>query len=90
MCMSPFLNKLLTIHLLIQKKANGIVFDNDTKECYDRIMSGVALETLQRLVYSKEYVCMLGLLCAHMQHHICTGFGVSDDTYMTGRNNKCL
>jgi hypothetical protein len=24
---------------------------------------------------------MLGLLWAHMQHHICTGFGVSKETY---------
>jgi hypothetical protein len=26
-CISPILNKLLTIQLLIQKKVNGIVFD---------------------------------------------------------------
>jgi hypothetical protein len=26
-------------------------------------------------------VCMLGLLWAQMQHHICTGFGGSKDTY---------
>jgi hypothetical protein len=30
-CISPVLNKLLTIQLLIQKKTNGIVFDNDAK-----------------------------------------------------------
>jgi hypothetical protein len=30
-CISPILNKLLTIQLLIQKKVNGIVFDNDAK-----------------------------------------------------------
>jgi hypothetical protein len=30
-CISAILNKLLKIQLLIQKKVNGIVFDNDAK-----------------------------------------------------------
>jgi hypothetical protein len=30
-CITPVLNKLLTVQLLIQKKTNGIVFDNDAK-----------------------------------------------------------
>jgi hypothetical protein len=29
--MTPVLNKLLKIQILIQKKVKGIVFDNDTK-----------------------------------------------------------
>jgi hypothetical protein len=79
-CISPILNKLLTIQLLIQKKVNGIVFDNDAKLCYDRITSGVSLATLWRLVYSRNSVRMLVLLWAQIQHHIYTGFGVSKDT----------
>jgi hypothetical protein len=79
--MSPVPSKMFTIQLLIQKKVNGIVFDNDTKRCYDRIASGVALETLRRMGYSIESVRMLGLLWAQIKHHICTGFGVSEDTY---------
>jgi hypothetical protein len=75
------LNKLLTIQLLIQKKTNGIVFDNNTKGCYDRIISGISLATHRRLGYSEESVRMLGHLWAQMQHHICTGFGVSETTY---------
>jgi hypothetical protein len=71
----------LKIQLLIQKKVNGIVFDNDTKGCYDRIINGISLATLRRLGYSMNSVRMLGLLWAHMQHHICTGVGVSKDTY---------
>jgi hypothetical protein len=80
-CISPIFNKLLTIQLLIQKKVNGIVFDNDAKGCYDRIINGVSLETLRRLGYSRNSVRMLGLLWAQIQHRICTGFGVSKDTY---------
>jgi hypothetical protein len=80
-CMTPVLNKLLTVQLLIQKRTEGIVFDNDAKGCYDRIISGVALASLRRLGYSNEYVKMLGLLWAHMEHHVCTGFGLSDKTY---------
>jgi hypothetical protein len=79
-CISPILNKLLTIQLLIQKKVNGIVFDNYAKGCYDKIISGVSLATLWRLGYSRNSVRMSGLLWAQMQHHICTGFGVSKDT----------
>jgi hypothetical protein len=45
-CLTPVLNKLLTVQLLIQKKTNGIVFDNDAKGCYDRIVSGIALAAL--------------------------------------------
>jgi hypothetical protein len=71
-CISPVLNKLLTIQLLIQKKRNGIVFDNDAKGCYDCIVSGISLATLRRLGYSKESVWILGLLWTQMQHHICT------------------
>jgi hypothetical protein len=42
-CMTPVLNKLLKIKILKQKKIEGIVFDNDAKGCYDRIISGIAL-----------------------------------------------
>jgi hypothetical protein len=79
-CMTPVLNKLLTVQLLIQKRTEGIVFDNDAKGCYDRIISGVGLASLRRLGYSKESVKLLGLLWAQMEHHVCTSFGVSDKT----------
>jgi hypothetical protein len=71
----------LTVQLLIQKRTEGILFDNDAKDCYDRIISIVALAALHRLGYSKESVKMLGLLWAHMEHHVCSGFIVSDKTY---------
>jgi hypothetical protein len=48
MCLTPILNKLLTVQLLIQKKTNGIVFDNGEKGCYDRIVSGIALAIIWR------------------------------------------
>jgi hypothetical protein len=81
MCMTPTLNKLLTIQLLIQKKMEGIVFDNDEKGCYDRIISGIDLECLKRIGYSNISVRMLGLLWAQLEHHIATGYGMSDKTY---------
>jgi hypothetical protein len=80
-CISPVLNKLIMIQLLIQKKKNGIVFDNDAKGFYDRILNRISLATLRRLGYSKESVWMLGILWAQMQHHTCTWFGVSETTY---------
>jgi hypothetical protein len=80
-CMTPVLNKLLTVQLLIQKRTEGIVFNNDVKGCYDRIISGVALASLRRLGYLKESFKLLGLLWAQTEHHVCTGFGVSDKTY---------
>jgi hypothetical protein len=80
-CMTPVLNKLLTVQLLIQKRTEDIIFDNDVKGCYDRIIRGVALASLRRLGYSKESVKMLGLLWSQMEHHVCTGFGISDKTY---------
>jgi hypothetical protein len=80
-CISPILNKLLTIQILIQKRTNGIVFDNDAKGCYDRIISGIALLSIRRLGYSKNSVKMLGKLWEHLEHHISTDFGVSDISY---------
>jgi hypothetical protein len=80
-CLTPVLNKLLTVHHLIQKKTNGIVFDNDAKGCYDRIVSGIALSTLRRIGYFKNSVRMLGLLWAQLEHHVATGSGVSDASY---------
>jgi hypothetical protein len=80
-CISPILNKLLTIQILIQKKTNGIVFDNDAKGCYDRIISGIALLSIRCLGYSKNSVKMLGKLWEQLEHHISTGFGVSDISY---------
>jgi hypothetical protein len=56
MCFTPVLNKLLTIQILIQKKVDGIVFDNDAKGCYDRIISGIALACLKRIGYSRNSV----------------------------------
>jgi hypothetical protein len=86
-CMNPVLNKLLTVKLLIQKRTEGIIFDNDAKFCYDRIISGVSLASLRRLRYSKESVKMLGLLWAQIEHHVCTGFGVSEKIWI---NHKKL
>jgi hypothetical protein len=86
-CMTPVLNTFLTAQLLIQKRTEGIVFDNDAKGCYDRIISGVALASLRRMGYSKESVKMLGLLWDQMEHHVCTGFGVSDKTYGSTTKN---
>jgi hypothetical protein len=80
-CMTPVINKLLTIQILTQKKVEGIVFDNDAKGCYNMIISGIALICLKRIGYSSNYVRMLGLLWAQLEHHIETGYGVSDKTY---------
>jgi hypothetical protein len=80
-CMTPVLNKLLTVQLLIQKRTEGIVFDNNENGCYNIIISRVALASLRILGYSKESVKMLGLLWAHMEHHIYTCFGASDKKY---------
>jgi hypothetical protein len=80
-CMMPTLNKLLPIQLLIQKKVEGIVFDNDAKWCHGRIISGITLACLKRIGYSKNSVRMLGLLWAKLEHHIAIGYGVSDKTY---------
>jgi hypothetical protein len=80
-CLTPVLNKLLTVQLLIQKKMNEIVFDNDAKGCYELIVSGIALAALRRIRYSKNSVRMLGLLWAQLEHHVATGFGVSDASY---------
>jgi hypothetical protein len=79
--MTPVLNKLLTIQLFIQKKVEGIVFDNNAKGCYDRIISGIVLACLKRIGYSNNSVRMIGLLWAQLEHHIATGYGVSDKTY---------
>jgi hypothetical protein len=57
-CLTPVMKKLLAVQLLIQKKTNGIVFDNDRKVCYDRIVSGIALAALQRIGYSKKFMRM--------------------------------
>jgi hypothetical protein len=82
-CMTSVLNKLLTVQLLIQKRTEGIVFDNDAKGCYYKIISGVTLASLRHLGYSKESVKLLGLLWAQMEYHVCTGFGVSDKKYVS-------
>jgi hypothetical protein len=55
-CMTPVINKLLTIKIIIQKKVEGIVFDNDAKGCYDRIISGIAITCLKRIGYSSNSV----------------------------------
>jgi hypothetical protein len=68
MCISPILNKLFTIQILIQKQTNGIIFDNDAKGCYDTIISGIG--------YSKNYVPMLRKLWEQLEHHISTGYGI--------------
>jgi hypothetical protein len=71
--MSPVLNKLLKNQLLIKNKVEGIVFDNDRKGCYDRIISGIALACLKRIGYSNSSVHMIGLLWAQFERHIATG-----------------
>jgi hypothetical protein len=55
-CMTPMLNKFLTIQIIIEKKVEWIVFDNDDKGFYDRIISGIALACLKRMGYSSNSV----------------------------------
>jgi hypothetical protein len=69
-CMTPVLNTLLTVQLLIKKQPSGIVFDKDTKGCYDRIISGIALLCLHQIGYSENSVKLLGSLWAHLEHHV--------------------
>jgi hypothetical protein len=45
--LTPVLNKLLTVHALIQKRTERIVFDNHAKGCYERIISGIELACLK-------------------------------------------
>jgi hypothetical protein len=78
---SPILNKLLTIQILIQKRTNCIMFYNYAKGCYDWIISGIALLSIRCLGYSKNLVNMLGKLWGQLEHHIRIGFGVSDISY---------
>jgi hypothetical protein len=80
-CISPILNKLITIQILIQKRKNGIIFDNDAKRCYDRIIISISLATVRRLGYSKKSVRMLGKIWEQLEHHISTGYGISENTY---------
>jgi hypothetical protein len=80
-CISPILNKLLTIKILIQKRTNRIIFDNDAKGCYDKIISGISLASVRRLGYSKNSVRMLGKLWEQLEHHISMGYGISEATH---------
>jgi hypothetical protein len=57
------------------------VFDNDAKGCYDQIIIGIALLSIIRLGYSKNSVKMLGKLWEQLEHHMNTGFRVSDISY---------
>jgi hypothetical protein len=77
----------LTVKLLIQKRTEGIVFENDAKGCYDRIISGIALACLKRIGYSQKSVRMLGFLWSQLEHHVCTGCGVLDVTYRSSLDN---
>jgi hypothetical protein len=78
---SNILSKLLKIQILIQKRKNGIVFDNDAKGCYDRIINGITLLSIRRLGYSKTSVHMLGKLWKKLEHHMNTGVLISDISY---------
>jgi hypothetical protein len=72
-CMTPVLNKLLTVTLLIQKRTEGIVFDNYAKGLYGRTISGIALACLKRIRYSHRSGIMIGLLWSQLEHHVFTG-----------------
>jgi hypothetical protein len=48
-CITLLLKQFLTIQIIIQKKVEGIVFDNDAKGCYDRIIIGITLAYLKRI-----------------------------------------
>jgi hypothetical protein len=48
-CLTPLLNNLLTVQLLIQNKTSRIVFDNDARVCYYGIVSDIALAVLRGL-----------------------------------------
>jgi hypothetical protein len=68
-CMTPVLNKLLMVQLLIKKRTAGIVFDMPMG-CYDIIISGIVLAALMRIGYTKNSVNILGRLWAELEHHI--------------------
>jgi hypothetical protein len=86
-CISPILNKPITIQILFQKRTNQIVFDNDAKGCYNRIIRGIFLASVRRLGYSKNSVRMLGKLWEQLEHHISRGYGISEATYSSTVDN---
>jgi hypothetical protein len=53
--------------------------DNEASSA--KIVSGIVLAALRRIGYSKNSMQMLGLLWAQLEHHVATGFGVSDVSY---------
>jgi hypothetical protein len=79
--MTPVLNKLLKIQLIIQKKVEWMVFGNDTTWCYDRMISGIVMMCLKRIGYSSNSVRMIGLLWAQVEHPLATGYEVSHTIY---------
>jgi hypothetical protein len=58
----------------------GTVFDNYVKGCYSIIISGVALAAIRRLGNSNNSINLICRLWAKLEHHVYTGYGVSDKT----------
>jgi hypothetical protein len=64
-CLTPVMKKLLTVHLQIKNKTNGIIFDNDAKGC-NRSSNTMTNRLFQKLrADSRPPVGPIGTSCAN-------------------------
>ena len=74
------LHKHITYDIMKQCKKPGILCSNNVKLCYDRVICLVAALAYKRVGMTQPPLdCML-ITIQEMNHHICTSFGLSEQT----------
>ena len=75
------LNSYLTYNSIWGRRGRAVVMSNDAKGCYDRIAHVVLALALLRLKIPKTAIQSMLDAIQHMDHYVCTAFGVSEDKY---------
>ena len=73
--------KTLFYDILRIKRQDGYLCSNDAKGCYDRITHSIASIALQRVGLPQAPIVSMLSTLQQMQHHLRTGYGISDKTY---------
>ena len=81
MSTSNLLQKVLSFDLIRFLRASAVIFNNDAKACYDRIIPSIALLCCQRLGLSQQSADFMLLFLREAEYHVKTGHGISDSWY---------
>jgi hypothetical protein len=85
-CQDLLVQKDSTLSIWRMARQDGVLFDNDAKSCFDRIVMTLGSIRSQQLGMPKQACRIFLQTLSNMQYYVKTSFGISENSYTTTSN----